>query len=413
MTTQQIKGQIMNNLMLTNVTPEKLMPSKVMSSRIRSSKLKFTMKKSAIADIYSSAIVTFAFISIIGLLSFSQQANAAEEEKPAHLVSVESVKKEQVKPSIWLPANVISRKNAPISAEQTGQLLWIEDVGSQVSKGQLLAQIDDRHLKLQLARQRVEVKQYQAEVDYLTGQKARFLKLREKNNSALSEYERVNKDLTIAINEVAALNISVEQTLLALEKTMIKAPFAGNISQRFAHVGELITIGRPLVQLIDTKHLDIKIAAPIAIAPFLQRGSKVMVKWNQTLLELPIRTWSQAGEQASRTFDVRLSADGIAILAGTAVTVSLPKQAPKEAILVPRDALILRENETYVLTIDDELKAQKVSVLVGQGVDSWISVTGALSIDDSVVVRGGERLQSGEKVRFLSDKKSDLIANLN
>ena len=138
-----------------------------------------------------------------------------------------------------------------------------------------------------------------------------------------------------------------------------------------------------------------------------------MVKWNQTLLELPIRTWSQAGEQASRTFDVRLSADGIAILAGTAVTVSLPKQAPKEAILVPRDALILRENETYVLTIDDELKEQKVSVLVGQGVDSWISVTGALSIDDSVVVRGGERLQSGEKVRFLSDKKSDLIANLN
>ena len=358
-------------------------------------------------------IVTFAFISIIGLLSFSQQANAAEEEKPAHLVSVESVKKEQVKPSIWLPANVISRKNAPISAEQTGQLLWIEDVGSQVSKGQLLAQIDDRHMKLQLARQRVEVKQYQAEVDYLTGQKARFLKLREKNNSALSEYERVNKDLTIAINEVAALNISVEQTLLALEKTMIKAPFAGNISQRFAHVGELITIGRPLVQLIDTKHLDIKIAAPIAIAPFLQRGSKVMVKWNQTLLELPIRTWSQAGEQASRTFDVRLSADGIAILAGTAVTVSLPKQAPKEAILVPRDALILRENETYVLTIDDEQKAQKVAVLVGQGVDSWISVTGALSIDDNVVVRGGERLQSGEKVRFLSDKKSDLIANLN
>ena len=100
------------------------------------------------------------------------------------------------------------------------------------------------------------------------------------------------------------------------------------------------------------------------------------------------------------------------------MTGSLPKQAPREAILVPRDALILREKETYVLTIDDEKKAQKVSVLVGQGVDSWISVTGALSIDDSVIVRGGERLQSGEKVRFLldkeiGDKKAELIANLN
>jgi len=398
MTTQEIKEQIMNNLMLTNVVPPKMA---------------LPRNKSNKGNLLSSALITFTFISAITLLSFSQEAKAAATEKPAHLVSVESVKKEQVNPSIWLPANVISRKNAPISAEQTGQLLWIEDVGSQVKKGQLLAQIDDRHLKLQLAGQRAQVKQHQADVDYLTGQKARFLKLREKNNSALSEFERVNKDLTIAINEVAALNILVEQTLLSLEKTVIRAPFSGNISQRFAHVGELISIGRPLVQLIDTKNLDIKIAAPISIAPFLQRGSKVMVKWNQTLLELPVRTWSQAGEQASRTFDVRLAADGIAMLAGTAVTVSLPKQLPKDAILVPRDALMLRENETYVLTIDDDQQAQKVAVLVGQGVKNWVSVTGALSVNDSVVVRGGERLQSGEKVRFIENKKEGLVANVN
>lgn len=398
MTTQEIKDQIMNNLMLTNVVPPKMA---------------LPRNKSNKGNLLNSALITFTFISAITLLSFSQEAKAAATEKPAHLVSVESVKKEQVNPSIWLPANVISRKNAPISAEQTGQLLWIEDVGSQVKKGQLLAQIDDRHLKLQLAGQRAQVKQHQADVDYLTGQKARFLKLREKNNSALSEFERVNKDLTIAINEVAALNILVEQTLLSLEKTVIRAPFSGNISQRFAHVGELISIGRPLVQLIDTKNLDIKIAAPISIAPFLQRGSKVMVKWNQTLLELPVRTWSQAGEQASRTFDVRLAADGIAMLAGTAVTVSLPKQLPKDAILVPRDALMLRENETYVLTIDDDQQAQKVAVLVGQGVKNWVSVTGALSVNDSVVVRGGERLQSGEKVRFIENKKEGLVANVN
>jgi hypothetical protein len=101
------------------------------------------------------------------------------------------------------------------------------------------------------------------------------------------------------------------------------------------------------------------------------------------------------------------------MLAGTAVTVSLPKQQPKQALLVPRDALMLRENETYVLTIDDEQKAHKVSVLIGQGVDSWVSVTGALSVDDSVVIRGGERLQQGAKVRYAEDKKSKLVATIN
>jgi len=284
----------------------------------------------------------------------------AYSEKPAQLVSVEAVKQQQVKPSIWLPANVISRKNAPISAEQTGLLLWIEDVGASVEKGQLLAQIDDRHLKLQLARQQAQVKQSQANVEYLTHQKKRISKLREANNSALSEFERTSKDLTVAINEVAALESLVAQTELALEKTSIVAPFNGHVSERYAHVGELISVARPLVQLVDTKNLDIKIAAPISIAPFLQKNAQVMVKWQNQLIQLPIRTWSQAGDQLSRTFDVRLSASNMDILAGSAVMVSLPKQRAKTAMLVPRDALVLRENETYVLTVDEEDKAAKV-----------------------------------------------------
>ena len=72
-----------------------------------------------------------------------------------------------------------------------------------------------------------------------------------------------------------------------------------------------------------------------------------MVKWQGQLLELPVRTWSLAGDQATRTFDVRLSADGSNMMAGTAVTVSLPKNATANATLVPRDALVLREQETF------------------------------------------------------------------
>jgi RND family efflux transporter MFP subunit len=250
--------------------------------------------------------------------------------------------------------------------------------------------------------------QHQADVTYFTQQKNRISKLREKNNSALSELERTSKDLTVAMNEVAALKILVSQTELALEKTKIVAPFNGHVSERFAHVGELISVGRPLLQLVDTKNLDIKIAAPINIAPFLQKNAYVMVKWQNQLIELPIRTWSKAGNPLSRTFDVRVLANNIDILAGSAVMVSLPKQRAQTSLLVPRDALVLRENETYVLTVNEEDEATKVSVIAGQGVDDYISVTGRLMLDDRVIVRGGERLQSGQKVRF----NNELIAKV-
>ncbi|HCM47158.1 MAG TPA: hypothetical protein DIS98_06540 [Colwellia sp.] len=62
------------------------------------------------------------------------------------------------------------------------------------------------------------------------------------------------------------------------------------------------------------------------------------------MLELPVRTWRQTVDKAVRTFDVRLAVSGIAILACTAVTIPFLKQALREAILVLRDTLMLRES---------------------------------------------------------------------
>ena len=330
----------------------------------------------------------------------------AASDKDAKLVTVDTVKNEQVNPTTWLLGNVISRTNSPISAEQTGQLLWVEGVGAKVEKGQAIASIDNRHLKLQLAQRQAQLKQYQAESDYLLKQKKRMYKLNKMNNTALSELERITKDLAVSQNEVLALSSQIALTQLAIEKTHIKAPFSGSISQRFVNIGELIAVGRPLVQLVDTHHLDIKVAAPINIAPFLQENSKVMVKWQQNLIELPVRAWSQVGDPLSRTFDVHLSADGLNLVSGSAVTVSLPKSATKMATLVPRDALIVREKETFILTVDENDEAQKINVLVGLGIGERVSVAGNINAGTEVIIRGAERLQSGDKVR----RQKDLVA---
>lgn len=371
---------------------------------------KFSLKVSPLKKAAIGALLIATSLTCLITTTTAQAYYFAEEEK-AQLVSVATAKTERVSPTMWVPGNVISRQNSPISAEQTGVLLWVVDVGTQVEQGQLLATIDNRHLKLQLARQKAEVKQHQADVDYLKKQKVRLSTLSQKNNTSVSEFERVIKDLTIANNEVIALDMQVKQTELDIEKTQIVAPFSGNISQRFANIGEFVTQGRPLIQLVDTTHLDIKVSAPLSIASFIQANSKVMVKWQDTLIELPVRAWSHAGDQASRTFDVRLAADGLNLISGSAVTVSLPKQTSKDAILVPRDALVLRERETFVLTIDSQNQAKKVNVLVGQGVGQWVSITGALGVGDDVIVRGGERLQEGQKVR--TNEKLIITASIN
>lgn len=344
-------------------------------------------------------------------ISFFATNLAIAAEGEGQLVSTEIAKTEQVQARVWLPGNVVSRMNATISAEQTGQLLSIVDIGSEVKQGDIIARIDNRNLKLLMAQQQAQSQQYQASVDYLSKQKQRLLKLNETNNTALSELERTEKDLIVAQNEVVAKQMEVKQTQLAISKTDVKAPFSGFISERFAYVGELITVGRPLVELIDPNDLDITVAAPISIAPFLESGANMQVKWQEQLILLPIRTWSRAGQESSRTFNVRLAATNLALLSGTAVSVSLPKQSLSEVLMVPRDALLLRQSDTFVLTVNQDLVAKRVNVTVGQGEGQWVSVSGDISAGDAVIVRGGERLQDGQAVRI--DQQAIKLAKLN
>ena len=234
---------------------------------------------------------------------------------------------------------------------------------------------------------------------FLKKQKKRLSSLKKANNASVSELERVVRDLTVAHNEVLALNAEIKQTELLINKASITAPFNGNISERMVNAGEFITSGRPLVKLVDTEQLDIQVAAPMSVASFLNHNQQVMVKWQGALVSLPVRSWARSGDQHSRTFTVLINADSIDLLAGSAVSVSLPKGEMTYAVLIPRDALFLRENETFVLTVNDGL-AKKIPVTVGHGQAEWVAVEGDVFAGDDVIVRGGERLRQGQKVRI-------------
>lgn len=352
----------------------------------------------------------------------SKMVNGAESdtensksEPPAKLVSIEQAKQENVTPVVWLPGNVTSRLDVSLATEQNGVLQWILDVGSMVNKGQPIAKLDSREFEFQLSEKQAQERQQQANTVYLQKQLKRLKSLLSNNSTARIELDRIERDLSIAEDELISLNVQVKRIKLAIEKSTIKAPFNGQINQRLALQGEYVTSGSPLLQLVDPGALDISISAPLSVAPYLQRGNKMLVKWDENLVELPVRTWNPAGDQSSRSFNVRLDASSLKLMSGNAVVVSLPKEKASLSTMVPRDALIIRTNETFVMTVDNARKVHKVGVKVGRGFGDWISVAGKVSAGDDVVIRGGESLREGQAVRFeMALKKSESnIASAN
>ena len=83
---------------------------------------------------------------------------------------------------------------------------------------------------------------------------------------------------------------------------------------------------------------------------------------------------------------------------GAAIEVALTTSVAKEVVAVPRDALILRGKETFVMRVDANNKAERIAVETGTSKGDLIEVRGGISAGDRLVVRGGERLMPGQAV---------------
>jgi len=70
-------------------------------------------------------------------------------------------------------------------------------------------------------------------------------------------------------------------------------------------------------------------------------------------------------------------------------------------VTVPRVALVIRQNHSYVLRVTRINTVEELDVTPGVGTEDRVEVSGPLAPGDRLVVRGGERLAAGQAVRII------------
>ncbi len=108
------------------------------------------------------------------------------------------------------------------------------------------------------------------------------------------------------------------------------------------------------------------------------------------------------GETRSRQFELRLTLADNAMNVGASIEVGLPEAEAADALVVPRDAIAVRQDGAYLMRVrvDDTAERIPVTTLTSDG--DLVTIRGPVSPGDLVVVRGVERLQSGQRVKVLS-----------
>ncbi len=334
---------------------------------------------------------------------FLLSRGVAAQEPPPAPVRISEVVLQNMTSVTRAPGTIVSRHDARISAEIAGRLTWVAEVGEKVEQGYVVATIDDRALNLELKNDEATIRRLEASLVYMKQQVTRQERLSEQNIGARDQLDEAVSQMRMTEQELVQATVAREQTLYMLERSQVRAPMSGLIVERYRQAGEYSSVAGELVRLVDTDNIEVRAQAPVSIAPFLKAGMQVMVEDRNREMAGEIRSVIPVADERSRLMEVRISLEPQAWPVGAAVRVALPDSEPNTVVAVPRDALILRQDNVYLFKLTASGTVEQVSVETGSGNGRYIEVRGDVAKGDQVVVRGGERLQPGQTVSVASE----------
>ena len=317
------------------------------------------------------------------------------------LVRVATATVKDIAPVTTVPATVVSRNDARLSAEVEGRLTTVVDVGTEVRRGDSVATIEDTVLRLQNTELKAQINRAEARLRFLESEEIRFTKLAESNLAAVTQLEQTRSDRDVARGDLAVAQARLDQNRDRLARTSILAPYDGIVVERLMMPGERVVEGSNVVRLVDQDNLEAIARAPLEYFDYVQRGQKLQMRSNTRSQQGVVRTVVAVGDQNTHQFELRLDVEGKPFPVGQTLRISIPVSQSREVLTVPRDALVLRPEGMSVFVVQDDNTASQVQVSAGVGQGDDIEVTGDISAGDRVVVRGNERLQPGQEVSIM------------
>jgi len=254
--------------------------------------------------------------------------------------------------------------------------------GQEVGAGTPLFKVDDAELKAQVA---------QADAERQLARQAleRTKQLIAQNASSTSDLEQAE-----AKSRGADANHDLLKT--RLDRTVVRAPFAGVIGRRLVSIGTYVSSQTPLITLQSVNPQHASFDVPERYADRLRRGQLVSFQ----VAALPGKNFS--GEVVF--VDPVVSLPGRTILikarvpnnehqlqAGMFIEARLATAIRPNAVVVPEDALLPMQGATFVWVVKDG-KANQRQVTVGVRTAGWAEVQSGVEAGDQVVVGGLERL---------------------
>lgn len=303
-------------------------------------------------------------------------------------VSMEVIRTERLRDRIATVGTVLPNEEVELRSEISGKVERIFfSEGSAVGKGEVLVKISDAELQAQLlrARYRQTIAEEQAE---------RQRQLFGKAQISPAEYDSAVNAMNIARAEVQLIQAQ-------LDKTEIRAPFAGVVGLRQVSAGSYLSPATPIAVLQDARRVKIEFAVPEKYAGALKVGDEIRfsVQGVPQTFAGSIYALETKIDQATRTLRLRAlspNPDGALIPGAFAeVEIALPE---KEGLTIPAAALIpeLKGHRVFLCVAG---KAVSQPVRIGARTADRVGIVGGVRDGDTLITSAILQLRAGMAVR--------------
>jgi RND family efflux transporter MFP subunit len=278
-----------------------------------------------------------------------------------------------------------------VASDASGKLIsLLVKEGDNVSKGQVIAKLDDELIQLQIENAKLNIAQ-------LKNDNARFSNLRK--DQAISAMEAEKMELALKSAEV-----QLKQLQKQLKSTSIVAPFSGVVTKKLVDLGSMVMPGSPIVELTDISSLKLTVSVPERDVMKFQKGQQVLAfadvygttefKGNVSMVAV------QA--DAAHNFKIQTTIQNSAknrIMSGMYGSVALANSQSVTTLAVSRKALVGSSKNPQVYVVRNG-KAILTSFTAGTSDGEYLEVVSGLTKNDVVVVKGQVNLENNSNVKL-------------
>ena len=356
-------------------------------------------------------------VLLAGSAFFGMQTREKENQQLANTtkaldvqpVSVIRAARARSSSDLTLPGMIQAFSQSPVYARVDGYVrTWYVDIGAQVTKGQLLAEIDAPEVDQQLNQARAMLNQAQTSLTLAKVTAPRYQELIKTNSVSQQEVDQNNQNLAAQEANVQAATAAVGRLEQMQSYEKIVAPYDGVITERKTDFGDLVNAGnagagRELFRISQNNIVRVFVTVPEEFSAQVKPGTKA----SMDVISLPNRGFvasvtrtADSIDITSRTLTVELDVPNPSgeLLPGAYANVHFQLPLNVVPLVLPSSTILFQANGPQVGIVNGQNQVELRKVTLGHDFGETIEIMAGVRSADAVVANPPDSLTNGMRV---------------